>query len=588
MIPFLKLNVKSPVITKLIRFFPLLILIAFSGCSSEEVKAPSAKPAAETSASAVPRAYRLATPAPTAPKAAASPYPQAPVPPASTRKNSQLNEIAKGKAQESDISPEKKAEEKSNTEEYKGVEENQFQSVILNPLSTFSIDVDTASYTNVRRFINEGQLPPKDAVRIEEMINYFPYNYPQPQRDRAFSINTEIAQTPWNPKHQLVRIGLQGKRLSTENLPPSNLVFLIDVSGSMSEPNKLPLLKQAFRLLVNQLNAKDKVSIVTYAGAAGLALPPTNGNEKNKIIAAIDRLEAGGSTAGGEGIKLAYDLAKRTFISSGNNRVILATDGDFNVGVSGDAELVKIIEQYRKEQIFLTVLGVGMGNLKDSKMEQLADKGNGNYAYIDNIQEAKKVLVKELGATLFTIAKDVKIQVEFNPAQVQAYRLIGYENRMLAAQDFKDDKKDAGELGAGHAVTALYEIIPVGVESDVKLPKVDNLKYQQSKVAPTAYKSNELMLVKLRYKEPKAETSQEIQEPVINKGVKLENASNDFKFAASVAEFGILLRDSQYKSNANFNQVLQLANEGKDVDLDGYRSEFIRLVETSKKLSVKK
>jgi Ca-activated chloride channel homolog len=565
MIPFLKLNVKSPVINTLISFFPLLILIGFSGCSSSE-KASSP----------------LARNIPEAPKASASPASKpvllAPQPSKTLMK----------KAEDSGVSQDKNPEPTPNTEEYKGVDENQFQSVILNPLSTFSIDVDTASYTNVRRFINEGQLPPKDAVRIEEMINYFPYNYPQPQRDRAFSINTEIAQTPWNPKHQLVRIGLQGKRLSTENLPPSHLVFLIDVSGSMSEPNKLPLLKQAFRLLVNQLSPKDKVSIVTYAGAAGLALPPTNGNEKNKIIAAIDRLEAGGSTAGAEGIKLAYDLAKRTFISSGNNRVILATDGDFNVGVSSDAELVKIIEQYRKEQIFLTILGLGMGNLKDSKMEQLADKGNGNYAYIDNLQEAKKVLVKELGSTLFTIAKDVKIQVEFNPTQVQGYRLIGYENRMLAAQDFKDDKKDAGELGANHAVTALYEIIPVGVETDVKLPQVDKLKYQQSKVDPQAYKSNELMLVKLRYKEPKAETSQEIQEPVINKGVQLENASNDFKFAASVAELGMLLRDSQYKSHANFNQVLQLAKEGKDVDLDGYRSEFIRLVETSQKLSVKK
>ena len=565
MIPFLKLNVKSPVINTLISCFPLLIFVTFSGCySSEKASSPLAKN--------LPEAPKVSA-SPASKPALLAPQPSKP--------------LAK-KAEESGVSQDKNPEPTPNTEEYKAVDENQFQSVILNPLSTFSIDVDTASYTNIRRFINEGQLPPKDAVRIEEMINYFPYNYPQPTHDRAFSINTEIAQTPWNPKHQLVRIGLQGKRLSTENLPPSNLVFLIDVSGSMSDPNKLPLLKQAFRLLVNQLNAKDKVSIVTYAGAAGLALPPTNGNEKNKIIAAIEGLEAGGSTAGGEGIKLAYDLAKRTFISSGNNRVILATDGDFNVGVSSDAELVKLIEKYRKEQIFLTVLGVGMGNLKDSKMEQLADKGNGNYAYIDNLQEAKKVLVKELGSTLFTIAKDVKIQVEFNPTKVQGYRLIGYENRMLAAQDFKDDKKDAGELGAGHAVTALYEIIPVGVESDVKLPKVDNLKYQQSKVDPQADKSKELMLVKLRYKEPKAETSQEIQEPVINKGVQLENASNDFKFAASVAEVGMLLRDSQYKSNANFNQVLELANQGKDVDLDGYRSEFIRLVEASQKLSVKK
>jgi Ca-activated chloride channel homolog len=476
----------------------------------------------------------------------------------------------------------------ANTEAYNRIYDNPFQRVSISPLSTFSIDVDTASYTNVRRFINEGQLPPKDAVRIEELINYFTYDYPQPTDNRPFSITTEISAAPWNSKHKLVKIGLQGKRLAAENLPPSNLVFLLDVSGSMDEPNKLPLLKQSLRLLTNQLTEKDLVSIVVYAGAAGVVLPPTNGNQKDKILEAIEQLQAGGSTAGGEGIKLAYELASRTFISSGNNRVILASDGDFNVGVSSDAELVRMIEKYRDRDIFLTVLGFGMGNLKDAKMEQIANKGNGNYAYIDSLQEARKVLVKEMGANLLTIAKDVKIQVEFNPAKIQGYRQIGYENRQLAAPDFNDDKKDAGELGAGHSVTALYEIIPVGVKSDVKLPDVDGLKYQQKKVDPAAYKNDELMLVKLRYKAPKKTTSQLIQGTVSDKGVKLENASDNMKFAAAVAEYGMLLRDSEYKGEASFEQVLQLANQSKKVDLDGYRAEFVRLVESSKKMTGKK
>lgn len=478
-----------------------------------------------------------------------------------------------------------KKESQFNTEEYKLIQENPFQSVKNHPLSTFSIDVDTASYTNVRRFLTQGQFPPKDAVRIEELINYFPYNYPPSSSDLPFSITTTLTSPPWNPQHELVHIGIQGKRLSTEDLPPSNLVFLIDVSGSMGEPNKLPLLQEAFRLLVNQLRPKDRVSIVVYAGSAGLILPPTNGSEKTKILGALDRLQAGGSTAGGEGIKLAYDLAKRTFIASGNNRVVLATDGDFNVGPSSEGELVRIIEKYRDEGIYLTVLGFGMGNLKDSKMEQLADKGNGNYAYIDNIMEAKKVLVKELGGTLFTIAKDVKIQVEFNPAKVQAYRLIGYENRQLAAEDFNDDKKDAGELGAGHSVTALYEIIPVGVKSDVKISQVDALKYQQQDIAPSAYKNDELMWVKLRYKPPKETNSRLIENPVNDTPLSLEKTANDLKFAVAVAEWGMLLRDSQYKGNGNFDQVLELAKQGKGEDLEGYRGEFIQLVETSKKLS---
>jgi len=478
--------------------------------------------------------------------------------------------------------------EEFNTEEYDLIEEHPFKQVTVSPLSTFSIDVDTASYSNLRRFLNQKTLPPVDAVRIEELINYFTYDYPQPEGDRPFSITTELSQSPWNQKHQLVSIGIQGKRLQTEELPPSNLVFLLDVSGSMNNPNKLPLLKSSFQLLVNELGEQDRVSIAVYAGAAGLVLPPTPGNEKDKILAAINNLEAGGSTAGGQGIKLAYEVAKQNFIPSGNNRVILATDGDFNVGLSSDAELVRLIEDYRERGVFLTVLGFGMGNLKDSKMEQLANKGNGNYAYLDNLLEAKKVLVSEMGATLLTIAKDVKIQVEFNPAKVQAYRLIGYENRQLRDRDFNDDTKDAGELGAGHSVTALYEIIPAGIESDLNLPEVDALKYQQNTVDAAAYNSDELMLVKLRYKAPDENESKLIEQPVIAKEVSWANASNNLKFAAAVAEFGMVLRDSEYKGSASFEEVLKLAQESKGVDLEGYRAEFIRLVEKAQAIAPNK
>ncbi len=484
--------------------------------------------------------------------------------------------------------PEEGEIEDFNTEQYNLIVENPFQTVTVSPLSTFSIDVDTASYSNLRRFISQKTLPPVDAVRIEELINYFPYDYPQPEGDKPFSVTTEIAQAPWNPKHQLVSIGLQGKRLQTEDLPPSNLVFLIDVSGSMEARNKLPLLKSSFQLLVNELREKDRVSIVVYAGAAGMVLPPTPGNQKDKILSAINELNAGGSTAGGQGIKLAYEVAKQNFIPSGNNRVILATDGDFNVGVSSDGELVRLIEDYRERGVFLTVLGFGMGNLKDAKMEQLANKGNGNYAYIDSLLEAKKVLVSEIGATLLTIAKDVKIQVEFNPAKVQAYRLIGYENRQLREQDFNDDTKDAGELGAGHSVTALYEIIPAGVESDVNLPTFDPLRYQQNAVEATAYNSNELMMVKLRYKAPNENESKLIQQPVVEQQVSLADASNNLKFAAAVAEFGMILRDSPYKGSATFAEVLKLAKESQGVDLEGYRAEFIRLVEKSQAIAPRK
>ena len=474
------------------------------------------------------------------------------------------------------LKPEAKLEETS-AEEYDRLDENPFQLVNSSPLSTFSIDVDAASYSNLRRFLNNGQLPPPDAVRIEELINYFTYDYPQPKDQKPFSITTEMSQAPWNPQHKLVHIGLQGKQIAKEDIPPSNLVFLLDVSGSMNADNKLPLLKSAFRLLVNQLRPEDRVAIVVYAGSAGSVLPSTPGSEKDKILAAINNLEAGGSTAGGQGIKLAYKIARDNYIAEGNNRIILATDGDFNVGVSSDSQLVKLIEEKRKQGVFLTVLGFGTGNYKDSKMEKLADKGNGNYAYLDSILEARKVLVKEMGGTLFTIAKDVKIQVEFNPAKVQAYRLIGYENRLLQDRDFNDDTKDAGELGAGHSVTALYEIIPLGAKTEVNLPEIDPLRYQQNVGSAEAYENNELMQVKLRYKEPKESKSKLITRPVVERNLTLETTSDNFRFSAAVAGFGMILRNSKYQGNLNWEQVLELAKDSQGADLEGYRQEFIRL-----------
>lgn len=465
-----------------------------------------------------------------------------------------------------------------NTEEYDAIQENIFHDALRNPLSTFSIDVDAASYSNMRRFINNGQCPPKDAVRIEEMVNYFDYDYSQPIGDHPFNIITEISTAPWNAKHKLVHIGLQGKKIPADNLPPSNLVFLIDVSGSMSDPNKLPLLKSSFKMLVNELREQDHVAIVVYAGAAGLVLEPTSGAEKKKIIEALDNLEAGGSTAGGAGIQLAYAVAKEHLKAGGNNRVILATDGDFNVGESSNGGMERLIEEKRKAGVFLTVLGFGMGNYKDSKMEILSDKGNGNYAYIDNITEAKKVLVNEFGGTLFTIAKDVKLQIEFNPSKVKAYRLIGYENRMLKSEDFNNDKKDAGELGSGHAVTALYEIIPVGVDSE--FDKIDELKYQTAKVEPTASKSKELMTVKFRYKKPDEEISKLIVHPLVDNQVTLSKTSDDFRWSASVAAFGMLLRESEYIKNFSYDQVVQLAQGAKGEDKEGYRIEFINMAKS--------
>ena len=389
-------------------------------------------------------------------------------------------------------------DEGSNTEEYSNITENGFHKVTDEPLSTFSIDVDAASYSNVRRYLNNNQLPPAGAVRTEEMINYFKYQYPQPTGKDPFSINTEISDCPWNKENKLVLIGLQGKNIPVENLPASNLVFLIDVSGSMMDENKLPLVKASLKMLTDQLREKDRISIVVYAGNAGLVLPSTSGSDKIKIKTAIDALEAGGSTAGGAGIQLAYKTALENFMKEGNNRVILCTDGDFNVGVSSDDDMVRLIEKERNKGIFLTVLGYGMGNYKDSKMQQLADKGNGNHAYIDGINEAKKVLVNEFGGTLFTIAKDVKLQLEFNPAKVAAYRLIGYENRLLNKEDFNDDKKDAGELGSGHTVTALYEIIPVGVKSEF-LKDVDPLKYQKPGKKIRSSFNDEMLTIKFRY-----------------------------------------------------------------------------------------
>jgi Ca-activated chloride channel homolog len=464
-----------------------------------------------------------------------------------------------------------------NTEEYDAISENSFHKTGDDPLSTFSIDVDAASYSNVRRFLNNNQLPPEGAVRVEEMINYFSYNYPQPTGKDPFSINTEIADCPWNKEHKLVMVGLQGKKIPVENLPPSNLVFLIDVSGSMQTELKLPLVKSSMKLLVEQLREEDKISMVVYAGNAGLVLPATGGNNKTKIKEAIDALEAGGSTAGGQGIKLAYKIAKENLIKEGNNRVILCTDGDFNVGASSNDEMERLIEKERQSGIFLTVLGYGMGNYKDSKMQILANKGNGNHAYIDGMSEAKKVLVNEFGSTLFTIAKDVKLQVEFNPGKVQGYRLIGYENRMLQKEDFNDDKKDAGELGSGHTVTAIYEIIPLGVKSEF-LKDVDPLKYQENGVKGTASHKGEMMTVKFRYKAPGGDKSLLIEHPVLDRGVPFSQTSENFRFAVSVAEFGMLLRNSEFRGSSSFDHVFKTAKAAKGIDAEGYRKEFITLV----------
>ena len=465
-----------------------------------------------------------------------------------------------------------------NTEEYNPIQENVFHAAARTPLSTFAVDVDRASYSNVRRFIRDGGPPPRDAVRIEEMVNYFSYAYPDPTGEHPFAVVTEVGAAPWNPRHQLVRIGLQGRRMPRADLPPSNLVFLVDVSGSMGTPDKLPLVQQSLRLLVNELSARDRVAMVVYAGAAGLVLQSTPGDRKDEILDAIERLQAGGSTAGAQGIRLAYEVARLNHIAGGNNRVILATDGDFNVGVSSQGELVQLIEEKRGQGTFLTVLGFGTGNLADARMEQMADHGNGNYAYVDDLMEGRKVLVTEMGGTLFTIAKDVKLQVEFNPARVYAYRLIGYENRLLADRDFNDDRKDAGEIGAGHSVTALYEVVPVGADSEVRVGTVDSLRYQRTDAEPVSAFGSEMMNVKVRYKAPDGEQSRLLSHAV-QVPARSGATSDDFRFAAAVAAFGMVLRESEHRGRATVDQVLTLARGARGRDAEGYRAEFIRMVE---------
>jgi Ca-activated chloride channel family protein len=480
--------------------------------------------------------------------------------------------------------PEETLDYRFNTEAYDHIVENTFKRVTDEALSTFSIDVDTASYANVRRFLNSGQLPPPGAVRIEEMINYFDYDYPLPDGDVPFSVNVEIADCPWAADHRLARIGLKGMEIVQEERPPANLVFLIDVSGSMKPANKLPLLKQALELLVAELSEEDQAAMVVYAGASGLVLDSTSCEQKDVILRALKFLEAGGSTNGGAGIQLAYDIATENFIDDGINRVILATDGDFNVGITNQGVLISLIEEKAKTGVFLSVLGFGMGNYKDSNLEKLADKGNGNYAYIDTLNEAQKVLVDQMGGTLMTIAKDVKIQIEFNPAEVNAYRLVGYENRILAKEDFNDDTKDAGEIGAGHTVTAFYEIVPVGVEVD--LPPVDPLKYQpqwddegdEGGEADEGDASGEMMTVKLRYKPPAGDRSKLIEVPVTDDGLLLADASDDFAFATSVASFGMLLRGSEHARDLTYDAVLEMAQASLGEDHNGYRAEFVDLV----------
>jgi len=468
-----------------------------------------------------------------------------------------------------------------NTEEFSEITEIGFKDTNVNPLSTFSIDVDTASYTNLRKNLSNGIIPEADAVRIEEMLNYFTYDYSEPSGDQLFSINTEIGKCPWNEDNYLLTVGILGKNVDTHALPKSNLVFLIDVSGSMEEPDKLPLLINAFSQLVEVLTENDKVSIVVYAGRSGVVLDSVRGNEKHTILDSLEGLEAGGSTGGAGGIELAYQLAEENFIKDGNNRVILATDGDFNVGPSSPEELENIIEEKRDSGIFLSVIGFGSGNLKDNKMETLADKGNGNYSYIDSSREAKKVLVDEMAGTLLTIAKDVKIQLEFNPSSVEGYRLIGYENRALQDEDFKDDTIDAGELGAGHRVTAVYEISPTSTSSNDK-----NLKYQSEKTEVSAEYKNEISEIRLRYKEPDGEVSREIKQVVSfqNTPVYGKLLSKDFYFAAAIVEFGMILRNSEYMGDASIESVLALAEQGLDKDENGYRKEFLDLIERYQEL----
>lgn len=468
-----------------------------------------------------------------------------------------------------------------NRESYNAITENPFIATTNDPLSTFSIDVDTASYANVRRWLTSGSLPPIGAVRIEEMINYFSYNYPEP-KEGPIGITSELGPCPWQPENKLVRIGIKAKDLDSANLPPSNLVFLIDVSGSMNQANKLPLLQQSMLLLLEKLTKQDRVSIVVYAGADHVVLQPTWGDQKELIRKAITTLSAGGSTHASSGILTAYDLAKQSFITNGNNRIILASDGDFNVGVTSRGELERLVAKERDSGIYLTVLGFGMGNYHDDSMEILADKGNGNYSYIDSLLEAKKVLIKERSGTLFTLASDVKLQIEFNPARVGGYRLIGYENRALADEDFNNDKKDAGEIGAGHTVTALYELLPA---QSKMIPKVDALRYQTQALANN---SDEIVTIKLRYKPINAGSSLLMTKHVKDSNSTFQATSDDFRFSSAVAAFGMLLRQSNYLNKLSYPELMEIARDSRGADREGYRAEFIHLLELSELLGNKK
>lgn len=482
-----------------------------------------------------------------------------------------------------------------NTEDYDRIVDNPFMSAKDNPLSTFSVDVDTAGYSNMRRFLVQNSLPNKDAIRIEELLNYFPYAYAGPTGEHPVGTRFALAPAPWNPNHQLLRVAVKAREIETAKLPAANLVFLLDTSGSMSDENKLPLLKESLRILVASLRPQDKVSIVAYAGSAGVVLPSTPGTKKDLIIAAFDKLEAGGSTAGGEGIELAYKIARENFINGGNNRVILATDGDFNVGVSSTGDLERLIEEKRKQNVYLTVLGLGMGNYKDNRMETLSNKGNGNYAYIDNLLEGKKVLGKEIWGNLFAVAKDVKMQIEFNPAIVREYRLIGYENRVLAKEDFNDDSKDAGEMGSGQSVTAFYELVLADAPANPQGPEatklgqgakagVDPLSFQESKVLP----STDFMAFKLRYKKPGDgnETSVLVESRAKLADLKkvLADQDGDFRFQTALIEAGMLLRDSPYKGSSAWDALIGRARQAKGEDYDGYRAEFVKLAEQAQLL----
>jgi Ca-activated chloride channel homolog len=520
------------------------------------------------------------------PKIIAGLNPTAPMP--------MMRSTVSGGGETTEAEPPSRYRQDFDTATYDKVDENPFLPAATNPLSTFSIDVDTASYANVRRFINSGSLPPKDAVRVEEMINYFSYDYREPEGDKPFSIDLDATSCPWEPSHRLLRIGLKGREVANEKRPPSNLVFLLDVSGSMMPAERLPLVKQAMRLLVDKLTENDRVAIVIYAGGSGLALKSTPGNEKEKILRALEELQAGGSTNGAEGIELAYKIAAENFIKGGVNRVILATDGDFNVGVTNQGDLIRLIEAKAKTGVFLSVLGVGTDNLKDSTMQKLADKGNGNYAYLDSVEEARKVLVHQINGTLMTIAKDVKIQVEFNPARVASYRLIGYEKRLLRKEDFNNDKVDAGEIGAGHTVTALYEVVPAGADAAnpaASVPPVDPLKYQTpnstSRANLDVIASPEMVTVKLRHKKPDGDVSELTEKAFTDNGSKFENAAPDLKFAAAVAEFGMLLRDSPHKGKGTFGAVIEWAQEGKGRDQAGYRAGFIEMARKAETLKAR-